>query len=373
MKRLSLLAILCVLLGFSSRAQTTTTVEKKTNRITITTSKVDESGRQVTETWIAEGEQPETILKEMAIHPDILQKIEAVSPEEAKDGERLFLFRRAGDQQTIEGKLSEGALSREGAPATTQSVIVIRDVNQEGIEQCRKISTWSCQGDTPGAYYHSGENRKANCAAMGVFVSSNGEATGCHINSVIDLGGAQAAGLKEGDIITRIDDFDVADFASLYQAMSNFMPGDNVLVRYERDGKSAKARVHLTSWADLPGHEWRARQDCDQPKTGREDPVDPPLEDDPNHLTGVSTLQLEDARIFPNPTEGLFSFSFTSKPGPVSVSIADVNGKVVYEEAAENSTGFYNRDMDLKEYPSGNYVISVKQGDKVFTRQIVKQ
>ena len=77
--------------------------------------------------------------------------------------------------------------------------------------------------------------------------------------------------------------------------------------------------------------------------------------------------------IFPNPTEGVFAFSFNTTPGPLTVSITDVNGKVVYSENNENPEGIYRKEINLKELPQGNYIISVTQGDKVFTEQISKQ
>ena len=77
MKHASLLVALCVLFGFSSIAQSTTTVEKNATRITITTTKTDENGKTITETYIAEGDKPEQILQGMAVNPETLRKVEA--------------------------------------------------------------------------------------------------------------------------------------------------------------------------------------------------------------------------------------------------------------------------------------------------------
>jgi hypothetical protein len=378
MKRIPVLIIMLVFAGWSASAQSTnTTVEKKTNRITITTTKVDESGKPVTETWIAEGEQPELILQGMAVNPDVMQKVEAEQDAQQADEERLFLFRHAGDDVMVEGKLSENVkvITTEGQSADEPHTVVLWKELDNGQMECKKISTWSSDGNHAKAYKMMNEHgtepdRKANCAALGVYVHDDGENMGCNIQSLIEKGGAQEAGLKDGDNILKIDEFDISDFSTLHLALSHFMPGDVVTVRYEREGKTAKTKVNLKSWSDLPSHAWRARSDCDKPEVVKEEPVP---QANLNIPAGNTLLQLENATAYPNPTEGLFSFSFTTKPGQLSVIVSDVNGKVVYQEENENSTGFYNREIDLKDVPTGNYILSVKQGDKVFTQQLSKQ
>ena len=92
-----------------------------------------------------------------------------------------------------------------------------------------------------------------------------------------------------------------------------------------------------------------------------------------NQPSGLQTLEVEDATIYPNPTEGLFAVSFTTTPGPLTVAVTDVNGKVVYQDNSENKDGLYKKEIDLKGLPQGNYILSVTQNEKVFTEQISKQ
>jgi hypothetical protein len=156
-------------------------------------------------------------------------------------------------------------------------------------------------------------------------------------------------------------------------ALAHFRAGDDVLVVYERKDKSLKAKVTLKDWAELPGHEWRSRTDCAEPELPSKNTIDLSLNEDPTFVPNVQPLVLEDAILYPNPTDGQFSFSFTTEPRPFTVSITDVTGKVVYKEENDNDTGSYKQDINLKDMPTGNYVISVKQGDKIFTQQISKQ
>lgn len=368
MKHGNLLIVLCVLFGFSSFAQSTTTVEKNAKRITITTKKVDESGKTITETYIAEGDEPAKILEGMAINPEIIQKVD-VSNIETKSGERLFLYRQAGDKMTIEGTLAEDVEAAPNAENIVEKVVIIHSGSGANVNSY-KVAPHA--GRAHAGVWVKGPESKINCAALGVFVHSVPDGGGSKINSVIESGGAQAAGMKEGDVIVKIDEFEINDFATLHLALSHFKPGEIVTVRFVREGKTEKSRVELKDWAELPGHEWRSRSDCGK-EIIAEKPVDNILRDDPPGLSNIQPLELQDALIFPNPTEGLFAFSFTTNAGPISVSITDVNGKVVYQENNDNPTGFYKKEIDLKGVPQGNYIVSVTQGDKVFTEQISKQ
>ena len=370
MKQASLLFAFCVLFGLSAIAQTTTTVVNTTKRITITTKTVDENGQTVTETYIAEGDDPAKILEGMAINPEMIQQVKVEGQTVKADQERLFLIRSAGDNVTIEGTLDENAVKDENQKV----VIVTRTIDENGQSKIEKTSTWHSDGGDDHrayAYVNVGE-KKSNCAALGVFADAHSDETGAHINKLIDQGAAQEAGLKEGDIITSIDQYVVNDFASLYAALSNYRPGDRVSVRYERDGKPLKTKATLKDWAEMPGFEYKARTDCGQPATQEETGKD--LTDTDDELSGTfHTLELSDARIYPNPSDGVFSFSFNTDPGPLSVSITDVNGKVVYRDLNDNATGSYQNDINIKDMPQGNYIITVNQGDKVYTQQIAKQ
>lgn len=368
MKHASLLFVLSVLFSIASFGQATTTVEKTTNRITITTKKVDENGKTVTETYIAEGDEPAKILEGMAINPEVIRKVEIIQPGDPQAKERLFLFRNAGDNVTIEGTLDENVIQTINEENGQQEKIIINREDGEVKKECYKFMANGGSGHAK-VWVNSRES-KSNCAALGVYVNTD-QTGGSRINSLIEKGGASAAGLQEGDVITRIDEFDVNDYEGLHIALSHFEPGDVVVVRYNRNSKSQKAKVELTDWRDLPGHEWRSRSDCAKDvEVTEEEPIEETIINKP---AGLQLLSLTDAVIYPNPTEGLFALSFNTSPGPLTVAVTDVNGKVVYQDDNDNKDGFYKKEIDLKGLPQGNYIISVTQDGKVFTEQISKQ
>ncbi|MFD7960109.1 S1C family serine protease [Streptomyces zaomyceticus] len=58
-------------------------------------------------------------------------------------------------------------------------------------------------------------------------------------------GAAGRAGLKPGDIITRLDDTDITTITSLSEALASHRPGDKVTVTYVRGSTTEKAEVTL--------------------------------------------------------------------------------------------------------------------------------
>ncbi|GAA2491257.1 S1C family serine protease [Streptomyces gobitricini] len=62
----------------------------------------------------------------------------------------------------------------------------------------------------------------------------------------VSPGGAAAdAGLRPGDIITKLDNQTITTMTSLLEALAAAKPGDEVTVTYKRGGRSATARVTL--------------------------------------------------------------------------------------------------------------------------------
>lgn len=56
---------------------------------------------------------------------------------------------------------------------------------------------------------------------------------------------AEKAGLKQGDLITKINDMTIDDPSDLSEAVHKYKPQDKITVTYKRDGKEAKATAIL--------------------------------------------------------------------------------------------------------------------------------
>ncbi|MGA8257473.1 MAG: trypsin-like peptidase domain-containing protein [Nocardioides sp.] len=73
---------------------------------------------------------------------------------------------------------------------------------------------------------------------------------GAEIQSIGDGSAAGSAGLRDGDVITKIDDTLITGADSLIATVRSYRPGDDVTVTYERDGDEYTTQLTLDSDAD---------------------------------------------------------------------------------------------------------------------------
>ena len=83
----------------------------------------------------------------------------------------------------------------------------------------------------------------SNSAFLGVLTAKVGN--GVVIKNVIDESGAQKAGLKDDDVITKFGDKEIATPEDLRNAVQSYKPGDKVVLSYLRDGKSNSVNIEL--------------------------------------------------------------------------------------------------------------------------------
>lgn len=72
---------------------------------------------------------------------------------------------------------------------------------------------------------------------------------GIYINDVTVNGAANAAGIKKGDEIKKVNDVIIESGSDLQEQLSRFKPGDKVNITYERDGRNNMVAVTLKNSA----------------------------------------------------------------------------------------------------------------------------
>jgi serine protease Do len=92
-------------------------------------------------------------------------------------------------------------------------------------------------------------NESENKAMLGV--TTEKVDNGVEIQDVTDGSAAEKAGLKEKDIITKIDDQKVEDPDALSEVIGKHKPGDKVKVTFLRDNKEQTVTAELTKWKGL--------------------------------------------------------------------------------------------------------------------------
>lgn len=84
---------------------------------------------------------------------------------------------------------------------------------------------------------------RSNRAFLGVMTKKSTD--GAEITEVTKESAAEKAGLKEGDVITKINDTKIEDADDLYQEIGKYKPNDKVSVTYKRAGKENKTDITL--------------------------------------------------------------------------------------------------------------------------------
>ncbi len=125
---------------------------------------------------------------------------------------------------------------------------------------------------------------------LGVSLDVAGEA-GLRIDDVTEGGPADEAGLRPGDVLTAIDDVDLAGMEAddAYEALIEYLaddvePGDTVEVVYERDGDIRRASIETSSYRGVfafrgPEGVLRVRPDVERLRRAIRVPEVPPIPD----------------------------------------------------------------------------------------------
>lgn len=101
----------------------------------------------------------------------------------------------------------------------------------------------------PNVYSYGGSDMlmtNSNKAFLGVGTEKTETGEGVIIVSITDESAAEKAGLKEGDVITKINDIKVNTPDQLTKAIGTFKPDEKVTVSYKRDNKEQKTTAVLT-------------------------------------------------------------------------------------------------------------------------------
>ncbi|OQY93444.1 MAG: hypothetical protein B6D37_11560 [Sphingobacteriales bacterium UTBCD1] len=138
----------------------------------------------------------------------------------------------SGDKITVNGKPIE---DMKGGDITVRRNIIR---NYRGNPDNRRGDGAVTVIGTPG-----------NSAMLGVTTKKTDG--GAAIQDVTDGSAAQKAGLKENDVITKIDDHKISDPDDLSKAIGQYKPGDKVKVTFLRDNKEQSVTAELTKWAGI--------------------------------------------------------------------------------------------------------------------------
>jgi len=143
--------------------------------------------------------------------------------------------------------------------------LAILKISRKGLKPANFTQT---QTDL-GAFVITPDNKKA--IALGVYsthprslLSKNpaylgvrpvNSSDGVKVETVTSMGSAESAGIRAGDIITKIDGRELTDVTQLVTRIRQLGPGDKLQIEYKRDGKLAEtvAKLNGRTLAQQPG------------------------------------------------------------------------------------------------------------------------
>jgi len=197
---------------------------------------------------------------------------------------------------------------------------------------------------------------------IGVYTTGNAvEGRGARVTGVIDDTPAKESGIQPGDVILALNGQPVNDHQDLLRERNKNLPGDAFRLTVLREGVKVEVDAKFKS--------------CDTPTAPvKEEKV--VLEDKKSESRDVPTsvdnlLALEAFEAYPNPTFGPVNIRFEAEAVPTTVRILDVTGRAVYTKDLPQFGGSFSEQVNLFNNRPGNYLLSVQQGDKVRTKQIV--
>jgi len=88
-----------------------------------------------------------------------------------------------------------------------------------------------------------GKKAPAYKVTLGVMPDYTDFGDGLHIDGVIDGRAGDKAGIKSGDILTRIGDCVIKEVYSYMECLSKLKTGDEREITVKRDGKDVKLKV----------------------------------------------------------------------------------------------------------------------------------
>ncbi len=178
----------------------------------------------------------------MLMVPAIAQKTENPDKSKKENIEQIIITNKnANEKMTIVVDGDKVTINGKDAKDVKDGNVIIhrnKNINRNGAFG----GTYFRTNDEGFGFFNEDENK----AMLGVITERVDE--GAKVNQVNKETAADKAGLKEGDIITKLGDKKISDPDELSKAIQAQKPGDKVTLTYLRDKKSQTTNVELGKW-----------------------------------------------------------------------------------------------------------------------------
>lgn len=214
------------------------------------------------------------------------------------------------------------------------------------------------------AYTHKSERDPCK-VFIGVYTSSRAlDGRGSRVTGVIDGTPAKQSGIQPGDIIMALNGQPVNDYTELTRERDKNKPGDAFRLSVLRDGVAMEIEARFKS-CDTPG----SAPMQETVETVVEEAAKTEQREEPKTLD--NSLMMTVLEAYPSPTVGPLNIHFEAEAVPTVVLILDVAGKAAYSWELPQFSGSFTEQVNLSGNKPGNYVLSIRQGNQVRSKQIV--
>ena len=173
------------------------------------------------------------------------------------------------------------------------------------------------------------------------------KADGIYISAVTTNGAANAAGIRKGDIIRKINNVSIESGSDMQEQLSNFKPGDKVNVTFDRNGSSNTVVVTLKNNA---GNYYIVKSDDMIDKLGADLVSLDPRKAKEYGMTGGVVVKKINKGVIDDQTRMKDGFIITKANGKDVKSVEELKA-VVGSSKELKVEGFYPGTNELFEYP----------------------
>ena len=180
---------------------------------------------------------------------------EKESKEKKKNVEQIVITRNSDDKEKTVIEINGDKITVNGKPIEDlkdgdikvhrNKYKTMEGLNGYSIPRTSIGQNWNWDGDHDNSFRFFGDADE-NRAMLGV-VTEEAEG-GVKVTEITDESAAKKAGIKEGDIITKIDDTKIEDPDKLTEAVRKHKPGEKVTITLLRDKKEQKVTAELGKW-----------------------------------------------------------------------------------------------------------------------------
>jgi len=163
---------------------------------------------------------------------------------EKKESEQIIITHKGDKDEKVVLEFKDGKVIVNGKPIDEfkDDDVTIRRNRQRDIRAFAVPGNGTMNFGDNMSLFNENENR----AMLGVTTDKADK--GAEIQEISKASAAEKAGLKEGDVITKVGDTKIEDADDLSKAIQSHKPGEKVTITYLRDDKEQKVTAELGKW-----------------------------------------------------------------------------------------------------------------------------